>query len=114
MSFFEKLRKRREELDGGLLCIGLDPDGCANAQEAYDQCEGLISATKHVACCYKPNAAFFEQFGADGWSKLERLVADVVPVGRDRSRWGRQDNWHRFVYKIFDYDTPARGRHGQS
>lgn len=66
------------------LCVGLDPDpakipssfgkGVA-AMEKF--CKEIVRVTKHVAVSYKPNLAFFELYGAEGWSALERIVQDI-------------------------------------
>lgn len=66
------------------LCVGLDPDpakipvafgtGVA-AMEAF--CGAIVEATLPYAVAYKPNLAFFEQYGADGWAALERVVANI-------------------------------------
>ena len=78
-----------------ILCVGLDPhaaelgEGHANPEGAVNFCKRLISNTKHVAVCYKPNSAFFEQFGADGWAALEQVVGcipDDIPIIFDAKR----------------------------
>jgi len=66
------------------LCVGLDPDpskipaafgtGVA-AMEAF--CIAVVEATLPYAVAYKPNLAFFEQYGAEGWAALERVVANI-------------------------------------
>ena len=64
--FFEALAAQCKAKDS-YLCVGLDPR-TATAEEAHDVCCRLIDATKAHACCYKPNAAFFEAHGAAGWA----------------------------------------------
>ena len=66
---------------GSLLCLGLDPDGMADAAEAERHCHALLDATLDSVCAVKPNVAFFEQFGSAGYAVLERLRA-VVPPSR--------------------------------
>jgi len=90
--FFAKLQSRIEAVDS-LLCVGLDPH-LAELEEktaagAQKFCERLINATKHVACSYKPNAAFFEVFGTDGWKVLTdviKMIPDDIPVILDSKR----------------------------
>jgi orotidine 5'-phosphate decarboxylase subfamily 2 len=62
---------------GSLLCAGLDPDGFATAAEAERSCLDIVEATIDHVCAYKPNLAFFEQFGSAGYAVLERLRAHV-------------------------------------
>lgn len=74
-----------------LLCIGLDPDP-AQLPPGYDVAQflrAIIDATADLACCYKPNAAFFEADGAAGWETLRAVIAAVpadVPVLLDAKR----------------------------
>ena len=76
-----------------MLCIGLDPhpaDLAAPTAEAARQfCTRLIESTSGLAAAYKPNAAFFEALGPDGWAALKDVIAAVptgVPVILDAKR----------------------------
>jgi orotidine 5'-phosphate decarboxylase subfamily 2 len=62
---------------GSLLCTGLDPDGVATAAEAERQCLDIVEATIDHVSAFKPNLAFFEQFGSAGYAVLERLRAHI-------------------------------------
>ncbi|HEY8672749.1 MAG TPA: orotidine-5'-phosphate decarboxylase [Candidatus Dormibacteraeota bacterium] len=62
---------------GSLLCAGLDPDGFATAAEAERRCLEIVDATMEHVCAFKPNLAFFEQFGSAGYAILERLRRHV-------------------------------------
>jgi len=82
MGFFADLEQRARRIDS-LLCIGLDPhpadlaENTAQAAEAF--CKRLIAATQPWALAYKPNAAFFEAYGAAGWQALENVIAAIPP-----------------------------------
>jgi orotidine-5'-phosphate decarboxylase len=81
MTYFDKLRAASAARDS-LLCIGLDPDPSAirgGLEGAVDFCRTLIDATADVACCYKPNAAFWEQYGPRGWEGLATVKKSVPP-----------------------------------
>jgi uridine monophosphate synthetase len=82
VSFFSLLENRARQVDS-LLCIGLDPhpaDLPAHNLEAVRQfCLGLIEATSDLAAAYKPNAAFFEAYGAPGVALLQEVIAAVPP-----------------------------------
>uniref|UniRef100_A0A7S1Q643 Orotidine 5'-phosphate decarboxylase n=1 Tax=Neobodo designis TaxID=312471 RepID=A0A7S1Q643_NEODS len=85
MSFFAKLNKRAE---GSLLCVGLDPRA-ATAAEAEAQCLRVIEQTAPYAAAFKPNAAFFERHGEQGWASLKRVIAAIpseIPVILDAKR----------------------------
>lgn len=83
-SFFTFLEKRVDDCSS-LLCIGLDPHipdlKEANADSARDFCLNLVKQTSRYAAAFKPNAAFFEVFGAEGWTALK----DVINAINDES-----------------------------
>lgn len=92
VGFFTRLDQRARET-GSLLCIGLDPHpgdlATPTAAGARDFCLRLIEATQEVALAYKPNAAFFEAFGAEGWQALQDVIAAIpegIPVILDAKR----------------------------
>jgi uridine monophosphate synthetase len=64
-----------------LLCIGLDPHvndlPAPNAESARDFCIHLVKQTARYAAAFKPNAAFFEVFGADGWTALTQVIEAI-------------------------------------
>jgi uridine monophosphate synthetase len=78
MNFFETLTKRAQEANS-LLCIGLDPR-VDTPSEAKVMCFRIIDATAPYAAAFKPNAAFFERLGPDGWAVLKEVI-DYVPEG---------------------------------
>jgi uridine monophosphate synthetase len=91
-SFFSRLETRARAINS-LLCVGLDPHPAdltaPTAAAARDFCLRLIEATADVAAAFKPNAAFFEQFGAEGMAALRYVIAavpDEVPVLLDAKR----------------------------
>ncbi len=82
-AFFTKLEERAKQT-GSLLCVGLDPHPAdlpaQTALAARDFCLRLIEKTADVALAYKPNAAFFEIYGAEGWKALAEVIA-AAPHG---------------------------------
>ena len=72
-SFFTFLEKRVTDCSS-LLCVGLDPHiadlPAPTAEAAAAFCLDLVERTAPYAAAFKPNAAFFEQFGAPGWTAL--------------------------------------------
>src|SRR5450759_680803 len=92
MSFFSRLEARARSINS-LLCVGLDPHtsdlSAPTAAAAKDFCLRLIEATHDLALAFKPNAAFFEAFGAEGWPVLQDVIAAVpqrIPVILDAKR----------------------------
>jgi uridine monophosphate synthetase len=83
-TFFSFLEKRVDDCSS-LLCVGLDPHindlSTPTAASALDFCLNLVKQTAPYAAAFKPNAAFFEVFGAEGWTALK----DVISAIRDES-----------------------------
>ena len=52
--------------------------GDAGAAAARDFCLRLVEATARYAAAYKPNSAFFEQFGAAGWEALKDVIGAIA------------------------------------
>jgi uridine monophosphate synthetase len=73
--------ERRVVDSSSLLCIGLDPYipdlKEATAASALDFCLNIVEQTSRYAAAFKPNAAFFEIFGAEGWDALKRLISAI-------------------------------------
>lgn len=76
-SFFTFLTRRTQDISS-LLCVGLDPHPsdlpAPTAQAARDFCLRLVEATLPYAAAYKPNAAFFEMYGPEGWTVLKEVI----------------------------------------
>jgi orotidine-5'-phosphate decarboxylase len=109
VSYFERLRALSRERHT-LLCVGLDPDperieGGATA--ALRHCRGIVRQTEEHACCFKPNSAFWEQYGPDGWKALMELrdEAAATPFLFDAKR-GDMGNTMR-AYALAAFGTLA-------
>jgi orotidine-5'-phosphate decarboxylase len=83
-AFVGKLRSAASR-NGSLLCVGLDVDprlappslvGRDGWVERFAL--GIVEATADLVCAYKPNLAFFEALGDDGYRGLRRIV-DGLP-----------------------------------
>jgi orotidine 5'-phosphate decarboxylase subfamily 2 len=83
-TFFSLLEKRVDDCSS-LLCVGLDPHPsdlpAPTAEAARTFCLRLVEATAPYAAAFKPNAAFFESYGPEGWAVLKEVIAAV----RERS-----------------------------
>ncbi len=100
METFFSLLERHVQVCHSLLCVGLDPSPAdlpaPTAEAALEFCLGLIKATVPYAAAYKPNAAFFEAFGPEGWGALKQVIdairaesqriGSVIPVILDAKR----------------------------
>jgi orotidine 5'-phosphate decarboxylase subfamily 2 len=79
-TFFSFLEKRVDDCSS-LLCIGLDPQISLlekpTAASALDFCLRIVKQTAPYAAAFKPNAAFFEFFGPEGWIALKQVIEAV-------------------------------------
>lgn len=80
-SFFTFLEKRVDDCSS-LLCVGLDPHVSdltkPTAESALNFSLNLVKQTAPYAAAFKPNAAFFEQFGAQGWTALKTVIEAIA------------------------------------
>lgn len=70
------IRERRS-----FLCVGLDPELeklpqhlSRNAEGVLEFNKGIIDATRDLCVAYKPNLAFYEALGAEGWKAFYETV----------------------------------------
>jgi orotidine 5'-phosphate decarboxylase subfamily 2 len=86
METFFSLLERRVDDCSSLLCVGLDPHvgelQSPTADAAREHCLRLVKAAAPYAAAFKPNAAFFERFGPEGWIALKQVI-DAI---REESR----------------------------
>ncbi len=79
-TFFTFLERRVDDCSS-LLCIGLDPHVSdlkeKSAASALDFCVNIVKQTARYAAAFKPNAAFFEVFGAEGWTALKQIIEAI-------------------------------------
>ena len=106
LSYFEQLRRVSSERRS-LLCVGLDPDPQripGGASGALEHCRSVIKATEEHACCYKPNSAFWEQYGPDGWKALLELRRETqeTPFLLDAKRADIGTTMQAYARAIFD------------
>lgn len=83
---------------GKFVCVGLDTDFRKLPEAAWRTKNGsevnvntavemfnreIIEATKDLACAYKPNTAFYEMLGSEGFVTLERTVRSIRAIAPD-------------------------------
>jgi orotidine-5'-phosphate decarboxylase len=74
---FENIQRKKS-----FLCVGLDTDVNKIPELLFDESEdpifefnkAIIDATADLCVAYKPNLAFYESIGLEGWEVLERTV----------------------------------------
>lgn len=88
-NFIQKFSSRRDSLKS-LLCIGLDPELEKLPKLSLDSkaplvhfTETIVRYTHSYASAWKPNVAFFERLGAEGYFALEHMVRLMKEVSPD-------------------------------
>ncbi len=98
-NFRQLLEKQWDQ--GKFLCVGLDTDfekipeearqhGVRETIVAFNR--AIVDATKDLVCAFKPNSAFYEAHGDEGWKALRETIqyineqAPDVPVILDAKR----------------------------
>lgn len=114
-NFTDLLNAKWEE--DKFLCVGLDPDfskipaaarrrGTRETLVAFNR--AIIDATKDIVCAYKPNAAFYEAHGDEGWNALQETIqysheqAPGVPLIYDAKRADIGNTNNGYVAAAFD------------
>jgi orotidine-5'-phosphate decarboxylase len=95
-----------------LLCVGLDIDSRrvpphlldgSGWIEAFNR--GIVEATSDLVCAYKPNLAFYEALGWDGWEGLRRTLAGIpsdIPIIADAKRGDIGSTSAAYAQALFD------------
>ena len=114
---FRKLLDAQWE-QGKFLCVGLGPDfekipesvrqaGVGETILAFNR--AIIGATKDIACAYKPNSAFYEAHGDEGWRALRATIqyildeAPEVPIILDAKRADIDHTNEYYARSAFDH-----------
>jgi orotidine-5'-phosphate decarboxylase len=89
------------------LCIGLDPEPEKLPAGAgiLEFCRAIIGSTHDLVCAYKPNIAFFEALGADGFTVLKSVIEAVpknIPVILDAKRGDIGNTARAYARAAFD------------
>ncbi|MFN3973718.1 MAG: orotidine-5'-phosphate decarboxylase [Dehalococcoidia bacterium] len=109
--FFVRL-EASAQANQSLLCIGLDPDpSLLPIPDLTAFLTGVIEATHDLVCAYKPNLAFYEGLGWEGWKALEavcKAIPSSVPVIADAKRGdiGPSARWYaRALFEVWGFDA---------
>jgi orotidine-5'-phosphate decarboxylase len=112
MRFKEKLAGAARK-NQSWLCVGLDPELDKLPSNISRDIEGIesflksiIDSTADIVCAYKPNSAFFEQFGIEGSSLLKNIIAyipDNIPVILDAKRGDIGNSSRMYAVSAFEY-----------
>ncbi len=74
---FERLEGSARERKS-LVCVGLDPQPAWMAvPDVFEFNRAIVDATRHAACAYKLQFAFYEALGIPGFQALEKTVRHI-------------------------------------
>ena len=81
LSFIDKLKTNISDKNSN-LCVGIDIDkkyfnDNVSLDEMMDYSMMVVDATSDLAAAYKPNLAFFEEWGSKGYYWLENLMKHI-------------------------------------
>ena len=114
--FYQKLEGRWQQ--GNFVCVGLDSDFkqfpelfklAHNKGDAiFSFNRQIVDATADLVCAYKPNSAFYEALGREGWDALSRTTNYIknrypeIPVILDAKRADIGNTNNGYVEAAFD------------
>ena len=110
VSFNNRLKKHITELSS-YLCVGLDisPESLGSASslsQCIDHANRVIDATIDLAAAFKPNLAFFEQWGSAGYKWLEdtmEYINNGTLTIADGKRGDIGNTAEKYAQSIFDH-----------
>ncbi|MGO9410843.1 MAG: orotidine-5'-phosphate decarboxylase [Spirochaetia bacterium] len=92
--------------NNSLLCIGLDPPLETPLGDILSTNRRIIDSIARVACAVKPNAAFYEARGAQGWEILKETIRHAhskeLPVILDVKRGDIASTADAYAKACFD------------
>src|SRR3989339_270576 len=98
-TFLDKLTAKWNE--GKFVCIGLD-----NSDFEFNR--NIIDQTFDLVATYKPNSAFYEEKGAQGWEALKKTIQYIrekdpsIPIILDAKRGDIGNTNEAYAKAIFD------------
>ncbi len=98
-SFSDKLTAKWKE--NKFLCVGLDKGD-------FEFDKSIIDQTFDLVCAYKPQSAYYEAFGDEGWRALKKTVGYIrekfssIPVILDAKRGDIGSTNEAYAKAIFD------------
>ncbi|MEK7106558.1 MAG: orotidine-5'-phosphate decarboxylase [Patescibacteria group bacterium] len=113
---FRELLEGRWKL-GHFLCVGLDsepekiPESARKAtvrDTIVEFNKAIVDATQDLVCAFKPNPAFYESQGEEGWVALRETIAYIldsapgVPVILDSKRGDIKNTNRNYAESAFD------------
>ena len=113
-SFLTRLEQSCEA-NRSLLCVGLDLDPARTpVSDGFEFNRGIIDATLDLVCAYKPNLAFYEALGLEGYKTLRRTVeyiraaapkAIIIGDGKRGDIGPSAQAYARAMFQVWGFDA---------
>ncbi|WP_029214714.1 orotidine-5'-phosphate decarboxylase [Kallotenue papyrolyticum] len=111
MHFFQRLEETSTR-NTSLLCVGLDPDPKRLPDWCLEFADPVLTFNRHIidltcdlVCAYKPNIAFYEALGGNGWSTLYDTIlyahSKGIPVILDAKRGDIGSSAEKYAHAVF-------------
>ena len=111
MHFFQRLEETSTR-NTSLLCVGLDPDPKRLPDWCLEFADPVLTFNRHIidltcdlVCAYKPNVAFYEALGGNGWSTLYDTIlyahSKGIPVILDAKRGDIGSSAEKYAHAVF-------------
>jgi orotidine-5'-phosphate decarboxylase len=111
MKFIEKLIHISRK-NNSLLCVGLDTDLekipqslLKDRDPLFSFNQKIIDSTSDLVCAYKPNIAFYEAYGSEGWEALKKTCQAIpkeIPIIIDAKRGDIGNTAKMYAHAIFE------------
>ncbi len=98
-TFLDKLKAKWDE--GKFVCVGLD-------SADFSIINNVVEKTHNLVCAYKPNSAFFEAEGEQGWQILKKVIDQIkqnfpdIPIILDAKRGDIGNTNAAYAKAVFD------------
>ena len=89
MNAYSEMLAARVRKTGSALCVGIDPRFEVIEGDLQEFLFRYVDETAEYAAAFKPNCAYFEALGSEGYALMERVITRVpkeVPVVLDAKR----------------------------
>jgi orotidine 5'-phosphate decarboxylase subfamily 2 len=108
---FEKQLQSAVRKNNSLVCVGLDPDAARleGSLDVFQFNKRIIDLTANLVCAFKPNSAFYEAYGTDGFKFLKLTVDYIkenypeIPVILDAKRADIGSTSEMYARQVFDF-----------
>ena len=111
MTALDKLKKAQAK-NNSMICLGLDLDPkkmpaefSKSSKAMFDFAMRMIDATADAVCAYKPNMAFYESLGGEGFSLLKVIIERIpshIPVILDAKRGDIGNTAAHYAQALFE------------